>query len=230
VTGQEDTTSDRKESPEIQPVDVSFLDQMYEKYPMKRERERPLTTTADPTEKKQVTQQVDVYSHVLNDIETYEAKNKFKGKPDLPTELNSLFSGMSENEKVKVLLQLTDQTLHEKLDNVPNIQSRQKGSATKIVKRAAPPVFAQDVPPVDSSLLYATTNSSYSGLHSDNAKLLQHATSRPSEEKKTLDWKSLGHVDVDGSNEALNNQVKTVKNAMDSFERNIKLSEKKKKK
>jgi hypothetical protein len=141
-----------------------------------------------------------------------------------------MLANMSESERVKVLLKLTDQTLHEKMDNLPVVDSKKGNinSSSKKTKRA-PPVFAHDVPPVDSRMLYDTTNNTYSGLHSDNTKMLQHSQLPHSEGKKKFDWKRLGHVDVNGSEEGLNNQVKTVKSAMDSFEKNISRKEKKKK-
>ena len=201
-------------------VNSEFLDKLHERYNSESSKPFALDNNGENLAK-----QVEVYANVLNDIDEFEARNRFKGKPELPEELHSVMAGMSENEKVKVLLQLTNQTIDEKVESLPPVNSK-KGRKKKNTED-----FERLVPPDDYKMVYSSTKTPYSGLQSDNKKLLQNSKiPDPELKKRNFDWKNLEHIDVQGSQDILKEQVKSVKTAMDSFEKNVQRHEKKKKK
>jgi hypothetical protein len=204
-------------------VGPSFVDKLYEKYPIVIQD----ATHGQHTMKSELKKSQHSYNDVLSDINNYEAKNRYKGKPKLPTELNTIFSAIPDDDKLKILLKLTDETLHDKVQNLPDIVDRKEPTFIKGTSKEKP--LFEIPPPDDSKLLYATTNSNYRGLYSDSMRMMQYSrVQHPTDEK--FNWKSIDHVDVNGNEDNLKSQARAVKNAMDNFEKNITRKELKNKK
>lgn len=115
-----------------------------------------------------IDESVNTYVNIIEDLDDIERKNKYKGKPQFSPDVTMCLATLSASERAGIILKLATDTIDEKIE----LDKNADGPRTYHEEE-------QDIPPEDSSLIYKNANNHYySGMYSDEARLLDQATSQ----------------------------------------------------
>ena len=153
---------------------------------------------------------IDTYVKIIEDSEDNERKSKYKGKPQFSEELSSYFSALSESERAKMILDLATESVNEKIETSQHLREGTSSSMIHSNKMNA----MDSLPPEDTNMIYKNANSQYSGLYSDDARIMEQSTHYNADQQTT--WNEIEgdeDLDTEAYQELINvTQMDTAKN------------------